>query len=51
MLIFNGNLVLNSFYKIIFENRSIQLDDSTLKRVEESFNFLKAISENHCSGD
>jgi len=46
MLIFNGNLVLNDFYKIIFENKSIQIDDSTLKRVEESFNFLKAFSEN-----
>lgn len=41
MLIFNGNLVLNDFYKIIFENESIQIDDSTLKRVvEDAFEVL-----------
>ena len=46
MLIFNGNLVVNDFYKIIFENKSIEIAGSTIKKVEESFNFLKTFSAN-----
>ena len=46
MLIFNGKLGIEDFYKIIIENKSIQIEDSTIKAVEESFNFLKKFSEN-----
>ncbi|MBP0905238.1 histidine ammonia-lyase [Mariniflexile gromovii] len=46
MLIFNGKLGIEDFYKIIIENKSIQIEDSTIKAVEESFNFLKKFSGN-----
>jgi histidine ammonia-lyase len=46
MLTFNGKLGIEDFYKIIIENKSIQIDGSVIKTVEKSFNFLKEFSEN-----
>ena len=40
MLTFNGKLGIDDFYKIIIENKTIQIDDSVIKTVEKSFNFL-----------
>ena len=46
MLKFNGKLGINDFYKVIFENQPIQIEDDVKARVEKSFNFLKEFSEN-----
>ena len=45
MLTFNGKLGIEDFYKVIFEDSKIQIDNSVLETVEKSFNFLKAFSE------
>lgn len=46
MLAFNGTLGIEDFYKVIFENQTIQIDTTVLDKVEKSFNFLKSFSEN-----
>jgi histidine ammonia-lyase len=46
MLKFNGKLGIDDFYKVIFENQSIQIEDNIIQRVDKSFNFLKEFSEN-----
>lgn len=46
MLAFNGTLGIEDFYKVIFENQNIEIDNTVLDRVENSFNFLKSFSEN-----
>lgn len=46
MLKFNGKLGIDDFYKVIFENQPIQIEDDVKARVEKSFNFLKEFSEN-----
>ncbi|MGY0391018.1 HAL/PAL/TAL family ammonia-lyase [Bizionia sp. KMM 8389] len=46
MLIFNGELGVEDFYKVIFKNEPIQIADTVLETVENSFNFLKEFSEN-----
>lgn len=45
MLTFNGKLEIEDFYKVIFENTKIQIDNKVLETVEKSFNFLKKFSE------
>ncbi|GAA5099564.1 aromatic amino acid ammonia-lyase [Chryseobacterium ginsengisoli] len=42
----NNFLELNDFKKIIIENEKIELDDTLLARVDESFQFLKDFSKN-----
>lgn len=39
------HLKLTDFQKVIFENEKIELDETLLNRVEESFEFLKEFSE------
>lgn len=46
MLTFNGKLGIDDFYKVIFKNESILIDEVVLKTVENSFDFLKEFSEN-----
>ena len=46
MLAFNGTLGIEDFYKVIFENQTIEIDNTVLDKVENSFNFLKSFSEN-----
>ncbi|PWK20743.1 HAL/PAL/TAL family ammonia-lyase [Xanthomarina spongicola] len=45
MLTFNGKLEIEAFYKVIFEDTKIQIDNQVLKTVEKSFDFLKKFSE------
>ena len=45
MLILKEELELEDFHKVIFNNDKIELDDSLIKRVEASFNFLKEFSQ------
>ncbi len=46
MIIIGGeNLNLNDFYKILFESEKIDLDKDALKKVKESYNFLKDFSK------
>ena len=42
----NNFLELRDFQRIIIENESIELDQSLLQRVNESFSFLKEFSKN-----
>lgn len=46
MLKFNGELGIEDFYKVIFKNEPIQIENTVLETVENSFNFLKEFSEN-----
>jgi len=46
MLNIKGELDLKDFYEVIFNKSSIELDKTLLKRVEDSFTFLKEFSEN-----
>ncbi|MEW4922236.1 aromatic amino acid ammonia-lyase [Algibacter sp. 2305UL17-15] len=46
MLKLNGTLDIEDFYKIIFENDTIEIDGAVYKTIENSFNFLKTFSEN-----
>ncbi|TGV02253.1 HAL/PAL/TAL family ammonia-lyase [Flavivirga rizhaonensis] len=46
MLKLNGTLGLEDFYKIIFENNPIEIDNTVFETIENSFNFLKTFSEN-----
>ncbi|HLV13873.1 MAG TPA: aromatic amino acid ammonia-lyase [Xanthomarina sp.] len=45
MLTFNGTLEVKDFYKVIFENSKIKIDNEVYKTVEASFQFLKSFSE------
>ena len=45
MLTFNGTLELKYFYKVIFENSKIHIDEKVYTTVDDSFNFLKKFSE------
>ncbi len=40
-----NNLKIEDFQKVIFENEIIELDESLIQRVEESFHFLKDFSD------
>ena len=40
-----NNLKIDDFQRVIFENEKIELDDSLLEKVNESFQFLKKFSE------
>lgn len=42
----NNFLELNDFKKVIIENEKIELDETLLARVDESFRFLKEFSKN-----
>ena len=46
MLLLKGELNLQNFYEIIFNESQIELDPVLIERVEKSFNFLKEFSEN-----
>ncbi len=46
MLKLKGELDVKDFYEVIFNNNAIELDNTLLARVENSFNFLKGFSEN-----
>ena len=46
MLKLKGTLGIEDFYKIIFENIPIEIDNTVFKTIENSFNFLKTFSEN-----
>ena len=46
MLTLNGTLGIKDFQKVLFENKSIQIDINVIETVEKSFEFLKAFSEN-----
>ncbi len=39
------NLKIEDFQRVIFENEKIELDETLMQRVEESFQFLKEFSE------
>lgn len=46
MLKLNGTLGVEEFYKVIFENNPIEIDNAVFQTIENSFNFLKDFSEN-----
>ncbi|GAA3593319.1 aromatic amino acid ammonia-lyase [Flavivirga amylovorans] len=46
MLKLNGTLGIEDFYKIIFQNNPIEIDNTVFETIENSFNFLKTFSEN-----
>lgn len=46
MVTIKDTFEIDSFYKVIFEGQSIQVDEHTLNIVEKSFEFLKSFSEN-----
>ena len=46
MLKLNGTLGVEEFYKVIFENNPIEIDNTVFQTIENSFNFLKDFSEN-----
>ena len=45
MLTLKGKLELKSFYQIIFEGSTLEIDSSVIETVEKSFEFLKSFSE------
>ena len=46
MVKLNGTLGIEDFYKIIFENNPIEIENSVYQTIENSFNFLSDLSEN-----
>lgn len=46
MKLINEFLTIKEFISIVFNNDSIQIQESVLKRVHESFDFLKVFSQN-----
>lgn len=42
----NTFLNLKDFYEVVFHNQKVELSNEIIKRVEESFEFLKSFSEN-----
>ncbi|MCG9972290.1 HAL/PAL/TAL family ammonia-lyase [Christiangramia crocea] len=46
MLNLENALELVDFYRVLFDNEQIDLDKKTLKRLDESFSFLKDFSQN-----
>ena len=46
MLHIDNELSLNDFSEVLFHNKKIKLSDRTIKRVKDSFIFLKKFSEN-----
>src|SRR5690606_3381940 len=46
MLILDGNLGIEAFYKVIFDETPVLIDDKIFERVDVSFQFLKEISKN-----
>ncbi|MEZ4801478.1 MAG: aromatic amino acid ammonia-lyase [Gelidibacter sp.] len=46
MVTIKGNLEINMFYQILFDEQLIQMDADTMTTIEESFEFLKSFSEN-----
>lgn len=45
MLKIKEELTLSEFYELIFSNKEVEIDDLLLKRVKESFDFLKDFSK------
>lgn len=46
MLNLETALELNDFYRVLFEDEKIELDEGTLKRLDKSFGFLQDFSRN-----
>ncbi|MCP9200476.1 aromatic amino acid ammonia-lyase [Gramella sp. GC03-9] len=46
MLNLSNALELRDFYRVLFENEKVELDAASLKRLDDSFNFLKEFSRN-----
>lgn len=46
MLTFKGDLGIDDFYKVIFDNESIRIDQAVIDTVEKSFEFLKEFAAN-----
>ena len=46
MLNLQNALELDDFYKVLFKNEKIELDEQSLNRLEDSFRFLKDFSRN-----
>lgn len=46
MLVLNGTLGITDFQQVLFDNKSIQIEENVLETVDESFKFLKTFSEN-----
>ncbi|WP_458627967.1 HAL/PAL/TAL family ammonia-lyase [Winogradskyella sp. PC D3.3] len=46
MLKLTGSLDVEDFYKIIFENNPIEIDETVFQTIENSFNFLRDFSKN-----
>lgn len=45
MLTLKGTFTIKDFYKILFENDTIKVDDSVINTIEKSFDFLKDFSQ------
>ncbi|APG59500.1 HAL/PAL/TAL family ammonia-lyase [Christiangramia salexigens] len=46
MLNLENTLDFNDFYKVLFENEQVEITGPTIKKLEDSFNFLKSFSRN-----
>lgn len=46
MLNFNKALTADDFYRVLFENESVIVDETTTDRLEKSFDFLREFSRN-----
>src|SRR5690606_13556984 len=46
MLILDGNLGIEAFYKVIFDETPVLIDDTVFEKVDKSFQFLKEFSKN-----
>lgn len=44
-MVLTANLKLEDFYKIIFDNESLELSETLLSKVEDGFNFLEEFSK------
>ena len=40
-MVLTANLKLEDFYKIIFDNETLELSETLLSKVEDGFNFLE----------
>ncbi|AVR46424.1 histidine ammonia-lyase [Christiangramia fulva] len=46
MLNFKKALTAEDFYRVLFENEPVEIDNSTISKLEKSFDFLKDFSQN-----
>ena len=44
-MVLTANLKLEDFYKIIFDNETLELSETLLSKVENGFNFLEEFSK------